>query len=353
MFHLNFPCRRFQSRQDSQSGPALKGLVTSISCIKGEEELAELARRPGAMKRAGSSLSSAATPNQENTSTTLGAQPIGAGLPLLTRIKMLREAEKAAASKSAADTSRSVSSSTGSNVHFREPTSQQQDRAQSRLEPTAHSSLLERRRLSRLQGSISSSISDASSKSPMDKAPTPRKSLADALHRLKPGSDSLSKQGSTPVTLHVHPPPANDPAAEAVANQNIPLLKRVLLLKAMEDKKEKETKHQTNATATAAPAAEKPSASNSSVKSAKLSPPRPDTLSLNPAEESSPVRPPSRTEPVGAEAGTKGMSRTMLSPKFELEDEVFRSPSPTPDPLERKTTLTSDGGGVPDRKSVV
>ncbi|XP_077508348.1 uncharacterized protein LOC144119656 [Amblyomma americanum] len=346
--------RRFHSRQDSQGGQALKGLVTSISCIKGEEELADLAKRPPALKNTGPSLTP--TANQETSSSP--AQPIGAGLPLLTRIKMLREAEKAAKSSAPAETPSKPFHATSDRggVHSRRELYSQQDRSPSRLEPTAHSSLLERRRLSRLQGSVSS---EAAGRSTDKAAATPRKSLADALHRLMPG-DSSAKQTPT-VTLQVHPPPS-DSAADAVSNQNIPLLKRVLLLKAMEEKKEKETKLQTTAPPTASlsvAAADKPSASSSSVVSTKLSPPRPDTLSLSPSESTSPhaataaptqASSATRTQPApsaAAGAGTKAAPRA-LSPKFELEDEVFRSPSPKSEPCESKPRLTHDGaGGVP------
>ncbi|KAL1428641.1 hypothetical protein MTO96_002993 [Rhipicephalus appendiculatus] len=360
--------RRFQSRQDSQGGQALKGLVTSMSCIKGEEELVDIARRPSALKSMGPSLGSPA--NQESSGSS-PVQPIGAGLPLLTRIKMLREAEKAAKAAASSDASSKPLLVSPGGVHSRRESYAQQDRAPSRLEPTAHSSLLERRRLSRLQASMSTASTEVTaagrSSSVAEKA-TPRKSVADVLQRLKPGGgggDSTgNKQQQTPtVTLQVHPPPPSDPAAEAVANQNIPLLKRVLLLKAMEDKKEKEHKLQitttstTTVTSTSASAAsasvDKPSASSSSVVSTKLSPPRPDTLSLSPQKESAPAvmssadQASTRTQPTttSSELGSDSGHPRLLSPKFELEDEVFRSPSPVSEPCESKPRLTHDGGG--------
>ncbi|XP_075541048.1 uncharacterized protein LOC142575518 isoform X1 [Dermacentor variabilis] len=357
--------RRFQTRQDSQGGQALKGLVTSMSCIKGEEELADLAKRPSALKSMGPSMG---TSTNQDSSGTSPVQPIGAGLPLLTRIKMLRDAEKAAKSSAPSDAaSKHLSISPGAGgggVHARRESYAQQDRAISRLEPTTHSSLLERRRLSRLQASMSlasTEVTSAGRSSTAEKAAAAvpsRKSIADVLHRLKPGGDSTSNKQHTPtVTLQVHPPPPSDPAAEAVANQNIPLLKRVLLLKAMEDKKEKESKLQTTATAAAASApsasADKPSASSSNVVSTKLSPPRPDTLSLSPQRESAPPATSSaqvslrRTQPApaSAESGSDSGPLQMLSPKFELEDEVFRSPSPVSEPCESKPRLPHDGGG--------
>ncbi|KAH7960661.1 hypothetical protein HPB49_022135 [Dermacentor silvarum] len=353
--------RRFQTRQDSQGGQALKGLVTSMSCIKGEEELADLAKRPSALKSMGPSMGTST--NQESSGSS-PVQPIGAGLPLLTRIKMLRDAEKAAKASAPSDApSKHVSISPGTGggggVRSRRESYAQQDRATTRLEPTTHSSLLERRRLSRLQASMSFAspeVTAAGRSSTAEKAgaATSRKSVADLLQRLKPVGDSTSNKQPTPtVTLQVHPPPPSDPAAEAVANQNIPLLKRVLLLKAMEDKKEKESKLQTTTTAAAAAAlapsasADKPSASSSSVVSTKLSPPRPDTLSLSPQRESAPPATSSaqasvRTQPApaSAESGSDYGPPQMLSPKFELEDEVFRSPSPVLEPRESKPRLT-------------
>ncbi|KAH6932731.1 hypothetical protein HPB50_009052 [Hyalomma asiaticum] len=366
--------RRFQSRQDSQGGQALKGLVTSMSCIKGEEELADFAKRSSALKGMGPSMGSAT--NQESSGSS-PVQPIGAGLPLLTRIKMLREAEKAAKAAGASDASCKPLLVSPGGVHSRRESYAQQDRAPSRLEPTAHSSLLERRRLSRLQASLSTAsaeVTAAGRSSAAEKSAattTPRKNVADVLQRLKPGGggeSTTNKQLQTPtVTLQVHPPPPSDPAAEAVANQNIPLLKRVLLLKAMEDKKEKETKLQTpttttttttTTTATAASASsgasvDKPSASSSSVMSTKLSPPRPDTLSLSPQKESalaatsSAAQVSARTQPAttSSEPGSDNGQPRTLSPKFDLEDEVFRSPSPVSEPCESKPRLTHDGGG--------
>ncbi|KAL3244214.1 hypothetical protein MRX96_018841 [Rhipicephalus microplus] len=362
--------RRFHSRQDSQGGQALKGLVTSMSCIKGEEELVDIARRPSTIKSMGPSMGS---PANQDSSGSSPVQPIGAGLPLLTRIKMLREAEKAAKAAAGSDTSSKPLIVSPGGVHARRESYAQKDRTPSRLEPTVHSSLLERRRLSRLQASMSTAsaeVTTAGRSSSVAEKATSRKSVADVLQRLKPGGgggDSTSnQQQQTPtVTLQVHPPPPCDPAAEVVANQNIPLLKRVLLLKAMEEKKEKEHKLQTTTTTSSststtttmplpagAALVDKPSASSSSVVSTKLSPPRPDTLSLSPQNESTPAAMSSAdqastwTQPTttSSELGSDSGHPRLLSPKFELEDEVFRSPSPVSEPCESKPRLTHDGG---------
>lgn len=100
--------------------------------------------------------------------------------------------EASCTAKSPADTPGFVTSFTGIVVHFREHPSQQQDRAPSRLESTAQSSLHEHGRGSQRQGWISSN-SDASSRSPTDKAPTAPSVnfFAEVLHRLKSGSDSF------------------------------------------------------------------------------------------------------------------------------------------------------------------
>ncbi|XP_075743790.1 uncharacterized protein LOC142802700 [Rhipicephalus microplus] len=367
--------RRFHSRQDSQGGQALKGLVTSMSCIKGEEELVDIARRPSTIKSMGPSMGS---PANQDSSGSSPVQPIGAGLPLLTRIKMLREAEKAAKAAAGSDASSKPLIASPGGVHARRESYAQQDRTPSRLEPTVHSSLLERRRLSRLQASMSTAsaeVATAGRSSSVAEKATSRNSVADVLQRLKPGGGvgdlTSNKQQQTPtVTLQVHPPPPCDPAAEVVANQNIPLLKRVLLLKAMEEKKEKEHKLQTTTTTTSsststtttmslpagAASVDKPSASSSSVVSTKLSPPRPDTLSLSPQKESTPAAMSSADQAstwnqpttTSSELGSDSGHPRLLSPKFELEDEVFRSPSPVSEPCESKPRLTHDGGGGGD-----
>ncbi|CAN7986252.1 unnamed protein product [Ixodes hexagonus] len=279
--------RKLHSRQESQGGQALKGIVTSISCIKGEEEMEDQSRRTG-IRKLGTSFSMASS--QETTPT----QPLGAGLPLLTRIKMLRDAEKSS-KQSAPDPSRAG----GAQPRF----TFSHDRG-SRLEAPAsgHSNLFERRRLSKLQA-VSS---DAKS---TDK---PRKSLAENLHRLMSGGDPSTKQG--PVTFQVHTPA--EPEAD-VTNQNIPLIKRVLLLKAMEEKLDRDKQAHPQLTTTT----EQTSAS-SRVVHTKLSPPRPDTLSLSVQDK--PQHPPDASSAIVAQPP---QSR-LLSPKFELEDEVFQSPSP-------------------------